>query len=63
MLCFFSVSFIKLAREIRGVMLRLFTDPTQEKRFVTSRSRAMQRATGSVDRREAPPNSLKFHGQ
>ena len=57
------MSLKQLARENRVAVFRLLADPTQERRFVISRSLAMQRATESVDRREALPNPLKFHWQ
>ena len=53
------MSLKQLAMENRGVMLRVLADPTQERRFVISRSLAMHRATGSLDRRKAPAQFTK----
>ena len=59
----FPVSFKKLAMENRGVMLRLFADPMQERRFLLAGwTLAMQRATGSVERRESCPIPLSSMG-
>ncbi len=60
---FLPREFKKLARDIRGVVLRLFADPTQERWLVISQSLAIQRATGWWIEGKLLPNLLKFHGQ
>ena len=60
----FPVSFKKLAMENRGVRMRLFDDPMQERRFFINRMDPCDAARDGIGGTKGIlPNSLEFHGQ